>query len=393
MAIGIVGNYGNNNQGDEAILAGILNELEEAFGIRRSEVIVFCNHPEQAEQSHGVRSERLFKHRRTPVGKVIATIKANKPLVEQLDFLIIGGGGILMDLYMSSAVIFSMYGWMAKKAKVPYAIYGAGAGPLATGFGRRLIRKLVEGAVLTTVRDEESKQLLQSIGVERDITVMADPAFHANLPEKAAAPHPGISIGVTAVPYFNKAYWPIDDKGKYNNYITGMAENLDKLLAVHPETNIQFFSTKYPHDVAVTEDIFSSMTHQDRCRIHQEAMEFSGILELILEQHLVIGTRLHSLILAINAEKPVIGVAYHQKVRDFLTAIGCAENAILIEKLHEDPDQFRRIYESMRTDWQGTVKQFSSLSHKLKSNESSGMNLLKKALPPAVLEKIEGLSK
>lgn len=31
MKVGIVGNYGNNNKGDEAILEGIIQQLEEGL--------------------------------------------------------------------------------------------------------------------------------------------------------------------------------------------------------------------------------------------------------------------------------------------------------------------------------------------------------------------------
>ncbi|MGY0691401.1 hypothetical protein ACW2QC_01255 [Virgibacillus sp. FSP13] len=41
MTIGIVGNYGNNNQGDEAILEGILVQIEDAYHMERKDMIVF----------------------------------------------------------------------------------------------------------------------------------------------------------------------------------------------------------------------------------------------------------------------------------------------------------------------------------------------------------------
>ena len=65
-------------------------------------------------------------------------------------------------------------------------------------------------------------------------------------------------MGVTAVPYFSREYWPESDPEKYGRYINGMASNLDALIH-ELDVEITFFSTKYPQDVKVTEDIYALM--------------------------------------------------------------------------------------------------------------------------------------
>src|SRR5699024_132105 len=185
---------------------------------------------------------------------LVATVLKHRPVIRELDLLIIGGGGILMDLYVHSLVLFGMYGKIAQYTKTPYVIYGAGAGPIQTLKGKIILRSLVNHAEMVTVRDEASKNVLQSIGVKREIIAIADPAFYLTPPlmEKKEEPRKTIHIGVTAVPYYHANYWPSEDRKKYNNYVTGMARNLERLLDKDPRIRVTFFSTKHPQDTAVS---------------------------------------------------------------------------------------------------------------------------------------------
>lgn len=60
MRIGIVGNYGNNNNGDEAILSGILQQLLHTFPIQIEDITVFSNNPQQTVNRYGVKSYPLY---------------------------------------------------------------------------------------------------------------------------------------------------------------------------------------------------------------------------------------------------------------------------------------------------------------------------------------------
>ncbi|MDY0404716.1 polysaccharide pyruvyl transferase family protein [Virgibacillus sp. 179-BFC.A HS] len=241
MKIGVVGNYGNNNQGDEAILEGILVQLQNAYQLKREDILVFSNNPAQTHEKYGVKTVNLFQRRKTDPMKLIATLMHHRPIIRKLDVLLIGGGGILMDLYRNNPIVYGMYAWMAKRTKTPYVVYGVGVGPLTTMFGKKIIRSIANGANVVTVRDPKSKELLRTIGVNKPIHVISDPAFFVPLPEKPVKEHDGFHIGVTAVPYYNKRYWPKEDKQKYKDYIDGMATNLDNLLDANQSATVNFF--------------------------------------------------------------------------------------------------------------------------------------------------------
>lgn len=377
MKIGIVGNYGKGNHGDEAILEGILVQLEEAFQIERKEVLVFSTNPSETHKKYGVQSRRTIERRKTLPMKLMATLKHHKPVIQELDLLLIGGGGILMDLYKAMPVRFAIYALLGKMAKTPTVVYGPGAGPISTTFGKQLIKFIVDSSELTMVRDEKSKELLQSIGVKKSIDVITDPAFFVRSPEKKINKTGEFHIGVTSVAYYDKHYWPTEDKSKYENYVNGMAINLDTVLEHYPNAFMNFFSTKHPFDTDVALDIRGRMQHQERCTVVEEEMNHMEIVEFVNKQDIVIGTRLHSLILSLVTETPIIAVSYHHKVKDFMDSIGYSKYCLPIEELHLQSNGFQTLLEDMREDWEQTMEQFKALSHEIKTKEPKGTDLIK----------------
>jgi polysaccharide pyruvyl transferase WcaK-like protein len=57
------------------------------------------------------------------------------------------------------------------------ATYAIGAGPLERPHERRAVADVLNGMAAITVRDVRTRRLLQEAGVERDVSVTADPAL------------------------------------------------------------------------------------------------------------------------------------------------------------------------------------------------------------------------
>lgn len=381
MRIGIVGNYGNDNQGDESILEGIITQLEIAYPIERGDILVFTNNPEQTKQRYGTDAAPLFINRKSDPMKVVATIAHHRKIFRTLDLLIIGGGGILMDLYRNNAVVFAMYGILVRMTKVPAAIFGAGVGPIQTAFGQRLIKMTANSAKVIAVRDEGSRQLLKDIGVKKQVNVITDPAFYLPFTEGQKRSRKPLKIGVTAITYFHDSYWPTHDEEKYQGYIRGMAANLDRIMEKEPDAEIQFFATKHPYDTNTTKDIRDLMQYKDRTEVCDRMLTHREIISLIAEQDLVIGTRLHSLILSIVAKTPVIAVGYHEKVIDVMSSVGCKDYTFTIKQVSEDHDCMLPVYEGMAANWESTLDQFDQLAGRIIEGSPDGMELVKTILP------------
>lgn len=365
MRIGIVGNYGNNNNGDEAILAGIIEQVIAHYNISTSDIVVFSNNPPQTSNRFGVESAPLYYKRSSAIMTAIETITKNSSIVRGLDMLVIGGGGILMDFYNREAQLFGSYGYMAKRGKVPYIVYGCGAGPITSTMGKFFIRHLVNGSESASVRDPKSRDLLKKIGVRKDVQIVGDPSFALPSYVKEKSGDRIRNIGVTVVPYYNLAYWPEANDIKYDNYVQGMADNLDALLEVK-DVNINLFSTKFPHDVDVTVDVYNRMKNKERVTVNKENLSPNEIIKISAEQDMLIGTRLHSVYLAVNAKTPVMAISYHHKVADFMDMVDMGDRTIQIEDLTNQKDSILKIVKKMDEEWPDKLTEAKTLAEKMR---------------------------
>jgi polysaccharide pyruvyl transferase CsaB len=376
MKIGIIGNYGQNNNGDEAILTGILKQLIEELSIPNEDIIVFSNNPKDTEQRYGVRAVPIF-HRKGPLlFSIMKTLKENYIIMRKLDVIIVGGGGILMDLYKWDGPLYATLGLLGHYTGCKVIVYGVGVGPIETKLGAFFIKQLSQKAFRISVRDEQSKQLLQAIGVKRDIHVIGDPALYLAASNEKKESRCVQKVAVTAVPYYNGKYWPTSNEQRYSNYVTGMAQNLDQLIEKKNVT-VTFFSTKYPQDVQVTKDIASLMKHSDRVTIIDENLHPDDIVSLCASHDLVIGTRLHSLILAVVAKTPIIGIGYHPKVHHFLTFIRQTDRYVSMEELGMEPTSIVQIVEKMEKKWLDIQQETIQIAEQMREKAGEGIELLK----------------
>lgn len=378
MKIGIVGNYGNDNNGDESILLSIIMQLEQVFHVSREDITVFSNNTQQTSEQYGVKSYPLYYKSKNLYKTFYRTYKSNKKYVSQFDLLIIGGGGILMDFYRREAHLYSTYALMAQHAKVPYIVYGCGAGPLDTITGRLMIRFMCKHASNISVRDSESKELLKRIGVKKEIKVIGDPAFTLYHPKESYNDAPK-EVAVSCVPMFNANYWPYGDVDKYENYVSGMAKNLDHLIEKE-NVNITFFATKYPQDVYVTKDIQKKMKHHSRTKIIDENLKPQKLLEIVSRHDAVIGTRLHSLIIATCSATPVIGISYHPKVSNFMRLTGIENRCLTLEEIQKDEMILSRTFCELRKNWKEVISETKTIAQKAYEEASKGKELMMKAV-------------
>lgn len=378
MKIGIVGNYGNDNNGDESILYGLIEQVKQTFSVNSADITVFSNNTQQTSEQYGVQSYPLYYRSSNLYKTFYKTYQTNKKYVTKFDLLIIGGGGILMDFYRREAHLYSTYALMAKNCNVPYIIYGCGAGPLDTITGKLMIRMMCRFAENVSVRDPQSKQLLERLGVSKPIEVIGDPAFTLHRPKQTHAEAPK-KIGISAVPMYNANYWPSGDVEKYDSYVTSMAANLDRLVE-NKNIEITFFATKYPQDVTVTKDIQKKMLLAKKTTIIDQNLKPNALIDITSKQDLIIGTRLHSLILATDSATPIIAISYHKKVSDFMKLIGQEKRCCSIEEITNESDILLKMYDMVEADWHTIVETTKATSKQLHDEAMRGKQLMIKAV-------------
>ena len=289
MRVLISGYYGFGNLGDEALLSGIVSALKAAG----HEVTVLSHDPTATERLHGVRAA----HR----------LRGVLPSLLRCDAFISGGGGLLQDKTSTRSLQYYLTLLrLAKRLGRRTFVYGQSVGPLSDK-GRRAVRAVLEG-IPVAVRDERSRTLLASLGVEArlvaDGALLLNPSAElesregvllvprAGYPDiTAALIHIAEGLGERGVPVAAAAVQPGED-----------AEALNELKRVVPGV-----------------------------QVHRAATP-SELLSCIAGASYVVSGRLHGLILAAVAGRDFCGLVYDPKVAAFAEEVGAPAFSLPVDK-------------------------------------------------------------
>ncbi|MGO4839800.1 polysaccharide pyruvyl transferase family protein, partial [Rhizobiaceae sp. 2RAB30] len=119
--------------------------------------------------------------------------------IRDADLFVLGGGGIFQDHQAGLAVenlfrypSFNMAQYaqnilIAQQLGVPVVLLAQGLGPLRHDDARTLMREIYQAAQYVSLRDHSSEQLMQSLGVERDVMVAPDPIFSWSIDKEQLA--------------------------------------------------------------------------------------------------------------------------------------------------------------------------------------------------------------
>jgi len=329
----ICGYYGYRNIGDEAILASIIESINNICDV---EISTFSGNPNDTKKLHGVNSVYIGESIGSPKMFTIANIKNTYLIINTIrntDLLIIGGGGIIHDRNIHGIAKF----WINKIIlgilfHKPMMIYAPGVGPLRTILGRFLTRYTIGSVDTITVRDIASKETLINSGVkEKLIHVTADPALSLTPVGTAIAreilniedvTHNKSLIGISV--RWNPYEFGIHSKFLYEfkNIITELSD----LIVEQLDVNLVFIPMQYPPritcDITIMDEIHQKMKNKDRAKIIRGMYSPQEILGVVGQMDMMIGMRLHSLIFAARMNVPVVGLSYDTKTSEFLRMIG-----------------------------------------------------------------------
>ncbi len=308
ITVGVLGSYGGRNLGDEAILTSLLSDLH----VRRPEaqVLVFSRHPDHTATAHpGVDAMAWEGVNRGRMAEVL----------DRLDVLILGGGGILYD---TEARRYLRLVRSAQERELPVFTYAVGAGPLTEEVDCGLCRETLGRCADVTVRDEESKLALEEAGVSCEVTVTADPALLLQPEEFDAA-----ALRGEWVPSGRRLVgMSVREPGRAAQHLD--ADEYHQLLAhvgdflVHRLNANVVFVPMERRDIRHAHAVLSRMTAAEHCRVLQGDYGPRQVLGLMRHLDLAVGMRLHFLIFAAMSGVPLLPLPYAGKVFDFAQQIG-----------------------------------------------------------------------
>lgn len=332
IKISFLGAYGTNT-GDNAILIGMLQSIDKTLiqdGFKGN-FYVFTNYPNYLQTYFKKQIKQLcssveFVHITNPL-KMIHILK-------KTEILIVGGGGLIPTdwhlIYSNLYFIPILIAYLFRKFVVVYSI---GVAIPHSLLGRYLIKLFISKADIITVRNKDSKRALQILGVEKDIGVYPDPAILLDTPSSKTC----------------HSYDFLKEKKKDSNMIIGLShryifkyganneelnlvllKNLslicDKLVERYNAYIVFIPFNKHPkklfeNDVLIAKELERLIQRKERLLTIENVDDLNQCLSIFNCMDIIIGMRLHSLILGIITKKPVLGIVSDPKIPKFLKTV------------------------------------------------------------------------
>ncbi|HEV3088907.1 MAG TPA: polysaccharide pyruvyl transferase CsaB [Candidatus Elarobacter sp.] len=292
----ISGYYGFGNLGDEALLEVIVEKLRARWP--GCEVNVLSGDPAATARTYEVDATP-----RMDIPRVRAAI-------ERADVVLSGGGGLLQNVTsLRSLLYYSGVIRSAIRAGKPTMVFAQSIGPLDF-WGRAMVRNFCKGLAGATVRDERSRALLGSLLPGVAIERTADPVF---LFETGSEPLDLAAEGLAG----DDAPLVIVSVRKWQGAeatAQAMANVVDRLAAKYG-ARVAFLPLGGPPDAEAATTIIR------RCASTPVLLPDYALgqaAQVISRAALVIGMRLHALIIAARLAVPFLALPYDPKVTALL---------------------------------------------------------------------------
>ena len=305
--ITLSGYYGFGNAGDEAVLAGLVSGFHAARPSEDLELVALSGNPAETRTAHGIAAEDRMK-----AGPLLSALA-------RTDLLLSGGGSLLQDVTSAHSIFY--YLGVVRLAQIlgKKTMFAAqGIGPLTLPRSRRLVASVANRLDAITVRDAGSAQLLRDIGVSRPpIEVTADPAL---LLTPTAGERLASNFGVAL------RAWPGQEtlaEQVAEACSRAVPEGRPLLFPMQPQNDrkaAEQFAAKWHQ---VTSQANTAQTNTAAVCSAQEGLP--GLLSNINSCEMMVGMRLHALILAAACGVPSVALSYDPKVAAFMASCGQAD--------------------------------------------------------------------
>ncbi|WP_022664662.1 polysaccharide pyruvyl transferase family protein [Desulfospira joergensenii] len=390
------GAYGIENAGDDLPLIVMCEQLRKQHPHICFNFHVLSRHPNSwEEKTYGVKMIKNieYENRDQAMGKWFNGLNPDdnhEPIcrirqeIKKADILILGAGNWLIDLsidiFRGPIPLLALYVFLAKVYHKPVMLYGMSAGPLRTEWGRELTGWIIDNADIVTVRDKDSKHLLEDIShspktthLLPDSTIGAqpcDPVIIEKILDKEGIRFDGdkdkIAIGMRNL----DGLLPSEETGSFMDELAGCL-NAHKDQASYifiPQSTYEF------DDDRKTAKKFSELLDEDvQFYIIQNRYDPRELIGLYGICDLTLSIRLHSAVFSAIAGTPVIAVNYLPKVAGFMDSIKLSDFCVntdefrkesilrLIKKIRAEKDLLSRRLKVQIKGQKKRVTQYSDL--------------------------------
>jgi polysaccharide pyruvyl transferase WcaK-like protein len=374
--IGLLDHLGGGNLGDDATLDAVMQNIKNRWP--DSVIFGFSMNPSDTQARHGIPSypirtqtwsfgdrpgnssvtvktrvkAALTEHRvLTRLLKAFHTVAARIPkafcqelvflaksfrIIRSFDFLIISGGGQLLDSWGGPWKFpYTLFKWvlLAKLSRVKCYFINVGAGPLNHPLSRWFVRRALLLANYVSFRDDNSRTLVQEIGFTGTSHVVADSVYSLDISASGAnrgARRAETIVGFSPMAYCDpRVYWE-KNQDVYNCFIRNLGLFGSWLLRYH---DLMLFSTDLCLDSLAIEDLQIAIRNtadiaNSRSLTREPITALDNILNQISLMDYVVTCRFHGVVFAHMLNKPVLAISHHPKVSALMNDLGLAKYCV-----------------------------------------------------------------
>ncbi len=372
MKLLLIGNHTCANRGDCAILRGLIHEIErqrpgaKITVVSRSPAVAtrmldrpvepdpFADwHRHDSGRFPG--KERLasrllpltmwFALRtgwRWPIRLLPESFRRQVAALAKYDVVIQVGGSFFVDLYGAGQF---EYPFAALLARRPLYLAGHSLGPFERPLSNRLARLLLGSARNVALREPVSRALIERSRLPMEkVSAGADTAWAVPPSERTREPlawlrarseeRPLIAITLRELAPFDRRLGTTQEK-----YETAFATLVNSLIEAGYDVVAASTCTSignYPRDDRQNAlRVAARVNRPDRFHVAMEELDDVGLGELFADCDLLIGTRLHSAIIAMNFGTPAVALNYEHKSEGVMRQLGLPELSHPVQSLFD----------------------------------------------------------
>ena len=298
------GYYGYGNAGDEAVLAGLVEGFKSAASSGDFELTALSGSPSETRQAHGISAVDRYRP---------ATLL---PAIARCNLFLSGGGSLLQDVSSAHSIFY--YLGVVKMAQMlgkKTMFIAQGIGPLKLSRSRRLVAAVANKLDAITVRDPDSAQLLREIGVTRPpMEVTADPALLLSGPNNY--PRDGNIFGVALRPWRGQDTLGTEAADACFYSLGGQEPRVSPVLLPMQNASDRPITRQF-------DEKWEALSGPENAASYGITnLGLPPLLSIIAGCDMMVGMRLHALILAAASGVPSVALSYDPKVAAFMQASG-----------------------------------------------------------------------
>jgi polysaccharide pyruvyl transferase WcaK-like protein len=342
--ITLLGNNSGRNLGDAAIMSAIFDSVTKE--LPDAEFLVPSIAPDFIDKNYSSRFKakgvdvrpRTLSMRLLGLPTILALKKSDVALI--CDGIIFGYKLFSPHNFLITLIFVVP---LARLVGCKVVCFSCGIGPFPTRLSEIFARWVINLCDLVIMRENDSKQLCEKIGVTKPIQVTGDAAFLNYISSDERAKEilkaEGVDInrpilGLNVTPYLDswlKASERVSDADSYLNTVAeSILEAKNQIKSKNGEDPECVLFSCSPMDEKFTHELASKVN----AKVIDNTRFLSHDIQAVMKQcGLLMGMRFHSLVLSSGVGVPIVGLVYAPKVKGYMRYLECPEYAIELNSI------------------------------------------------------------